>query len=106
MTNGVDLNLLIQQLPHLSKVATAVHTHPEVQKQAIFEQALEKQQQIKDQVQEALKKQPSKGVERDGGGGQSAAWFGQEHPAEEQKQEESPASNASPWMGNLVNIKV
>lgn len=106
MANGVDLNLLIQQLPHLSKVATAVHTHPEVQKQAIFEQALEKQQQIKDQVQEAMKKQPSKGVERDGGSGGQSAWFGQEQPSGEEPREESPASNASPWMGNLVNIKV
>ncbi len=105
MANGVDLNLLIQQLPHLSKVATAVHTHPEAQKTANFEQALEKQQQIKDQVQETLKTQQGKDVERDGGGS-GQAMYGQDRPPGEEQPEEFPASNASPWMGNLINIKV
>lgn len=106
MTNGVDLNLLIQQLPHLSKVATALHAHPEVQKTANFEQTLVKQQQVKDQVQEVIKPQSGKSVDRDGGGGGQDTLFGQERPPGDQQEQEPTASNASPWMGNLLNIKV
>ena len=67
---------------------------------------MEKQAEIKDQVQETLKKQPGKAVDRDAGSGGQSTYFSHERQPGEEQPEEAPASNASPWMGNLVNIKV
>jgi|UPI0003F5D21B hypothetical protein len=105
--NMVDLNLLIQQLPHLSKVATALRTHPDQQRAALFEKAVQQHELSKEQVQEIERTEKSKLVDREGaGGGQQGDAGTRQHSKGDSSEEMNTASNASPWTGNLINIKI
>ena len=107
MANDVDLILLIQQLPHLSKIVTASYVHPETQRANLYEQVQENQELSHDQVQEIEKKEKSKQVEEDdANSGQQMHGGEHEHHEAEPEEPDQPASNASPWSGNLLNLKV
>ncbi|EPR42435.1 hypothetical protein dsx2_2824 [Desulfovibrio sp. X2] len=106
MGNDVDLILLIQQLPHLSKIVTASHVHPETQRANLYEQVQEHQELSHDQVQEIEKKEKSKQVEEDDSNSGQQMHGEHERREEEPEEPDQPASNASPWSGNLLNLKV
>lgn len=107
MTN-LNITTLIAQLPYLSNVAHAEAVHPEVQQAATAQMA---QQALKDQNEQVQKIDAQDGSEpisdederRRGRGGQRRAQRRAAPPAQE---EPVVVSNASPWVGLLVNTKV
>ncbi|MFW5487195.1 MAG: hypothetical protein ACNI3A_02035 [Desulfovibrio sp.] len=107
MAGGIDLTTLIAQLPHLSKLVTAEHTHPGVQRTLLFQNALQAAQKSRDQVEKIHQAELTPRVkdeqrQRDHSEEQELA---QDEPKEENTNS-SKASNASPWSGNILDIEV
>ncbi len=108
MAGGIDLTTLIAQLPHLSKIATAEHSHPGVQKTLLFQNALVTAQQGREQVEkvhqtEATRKVKEKQKQRNH---QEQQGFTPKEESQKEDDDVPTASNASPWSGNILNIKV
>lgn len=104
-TSPIELPLLIAQLPHVQKLANAEQVNPEVQR-SLFAPLIAKHVREDDntKVGKVDKKDEAQAVDRDGshgGGGQSGRKrSGKDHD------EETNASDPSPWSGNIVDMKV
>lgn len=108
MAGGIDLTTLIAQLPHLSKIVTAEHTHPGVQRTLLFQNALDAVQQGKEQVEQVQQSASSRKVKEEK---RQRNHPEQQHfvSVEDDEEEEPPstnASNASPWSGNILDLEV
>ena len=103
----LDLPILISQLPYVQKIAHAEKAKPEIQQQLFGPLIKEHVRQQEGTVQQVETKTRTDPIERDGKNNQQQA--SPERNKREQDDEESPdtgASNASPWAGNIVNVKI
>ncbi|MES9995515.1 hypothetical protein [Desulfovibrio aminophilus] len=102
----LDLPILISQLPYVQKVVHAEQAKPEAH-QSLFAPLLHrKMREEKETVQQVEQSEAADPVDRDGGGqsrGQPQEQYRERAPASEQ---EALASNASPWTGNIINVKI
>lgn len=108
MTTPLDYPTLISQLPQVSKLVNAEMLHPELYRELnapLMEQKLREEQA---KVQQVEKTDRSSAVDRDGHNASGGGGGGPHHERKEREpaEDEGLASNASPWSGNLINIKI
>lgn len=108
-TTPLDLPILISQLPHLQQIAGPQHMPHEAQ-QVLFGQLVAEQQRKEEhKVQTVEKEEGLDAMGRDSGGNKNA---GQQLPQRQRRPQPQPepaaaqASNASPWSGNIINVKI
>lgn len=103
----LDLPILISQLPYVQKIAHAEKAKPEIQ-QLLFGPLI--REQVKRQeglVQQVEKKTQTDPIDRDGRNNeQQATSERKKKDTDEEDSPESGSSNASPWAGNIVNVKI
>ena len=104
----LDLPVLISQLPFVQKIAHAEKAKPEIQQQLFGPMIQEQVKKREGTVQQVGKKTRTDPVDRDGHNGerQQAASERKHGEGEEEENPETGASNASPWAGNIVNVKI
>lgn len=110
-SSPLDLPILISQLPNAQQLLGPLHVPAEAQ-QALFGQLVAENQRKQEQtVQEVDKGEGMDAMGRDSGGNKNAS----QHAPRRQKpaatsadaQDASGASsNASPWSGNIINVKI
>ncbi|NDV20592.1 hypothetical protein GO013_14365 [Pseudodesulfovibrio sp. JC047] len=103
----LDLPILISQLPYVQKIAHAENAKPEIQRQLFGPLIREQIQKQEGLVQQVEKNANTAQVDRDGHNNEhQPPPF--EHKEKEQDAEpsEGGASSASPWAGNIVNVKI
>lgn len=104
----LDLPVLISQLPFVQKIAHAETAKPEVQQRLFGPMIQEQLKQREGKVKQVGKKTATDPVDRDGHNDEKQQAMS-ERKGKEEGEEESPdtgASNASPWAGNIVNVKI
>lgn len=108
-TTPLDLPILISQLPNLQQIAGS-HIIPQDAQQALFGQMVADNQRKDDQkVQEVEKKERLEAVGQEAGGKNSAAGYPRQRrrpPPENTPAPDTQSSNASPWAGNIINVKI
>lgn len=106
-TSPLDYPVLISQLPIAGKLVNAEQLSPELRRE-MFQPIL--QQQLKEEaqtVQQVEKKQRTSAVTREGhGGGGQTPRQEREGKEKDREEEQATASNASPWSGNIINVKI
>lgn len=105
----LDLPILFSQLPHVQKLANAELAKPELQKQLFGPMIAENlRKQGREQVQNIEKKDKTDAIDRDGSNKQEQEFQnpdkGKNKEAAEEQQ--TTTSNASPWAGNIINVKI
>jgi hypothetical protein len=107
-TTPLDLPILISQLPFVQKIAHAEKATPEIQKMLFGPLITEHLRKNEGKVQEVSKKEETAPVDRDGQQNQQhqAASDKKRKEKDEEDSPETGASNASPWSGNIVNVKI
>jgi hypothetical protein len=105
----LDLPILISQLPNMQQIAGS-HIIPQDAQQALFGQMVaEHQRDDGKKVQEVEKKEGLEAVGQESGGKNSSAAFSRQRrrPSQETLPEpDTQSSNASPWAGNIINVKI
>ncbi len=105
----LDLPILISQLPNMQQIAGS-HIIPQDAQQALFGQMVADHQRIDDQkVQEVEKKERLEAISQEAGGKNSSPGFSRQRrrpPPEPQPAPDTQSSNASPWAGNIINVKI
>lgn len=103
----LDLPGVIAQLPLAQKLVNAEQAKPEVQRD-IFGPMITEQQRLQDsKVQQVKKKEAAEAVSRDGGNQEQGQQdVGERKEKQEPEEQETLSSNASPWAGNIINIKI
>ncbi|KAB1443649.1 hypothetical protein [Pseudodesulfovibrio senegalensis] len=105
-SSPLDLPVLISQLHYVQKFAHAEQTSPALQKQLFGPIIAEHlRQQGKEQVQNIDPKEKTNAVDRDGKGN-TPQQHAEEQKEQKEKEQETITSNASPWAGNIVNVKI
>lgn len=103
----LDLPVIISQLHYVQKFAHAEQAKPEIQKQLFAPVIAEHlRKQGKEQVAAVDKKEKTDSVDRDGAQQNQQHMAGERRKKEKQEDEEMLTSNASPWTGNIVNVKI
>lgn len=106
-TTPLDLPILISQLPFVQKIAHAEKAKPEVN-QMLFGPLIQEQlRQQEGTVQQVQKKTATDPVDRDGH--QEQRQEASPDHKDKEREEDDPdtgASSASPWSGNIVNVKI
>ncbi len=107
-SSPLDLPVLISQLHHVQKIANAELVKSDIQKQIFAPMLAEHlRKQGKEQVQSIDKKEKAEAVDRDGSNKQKQEFQSRKKKEEEsQLSEETTTSNASPWAGNIINVKI
>jgi hypothetical protein len=112
-SSPLDLPILISQLPNVQQILGPQHIPHEAQ-QVLFGQMVAENQRKEDQnVQEVQKEGGLDPLGRDSGGNNKQA----QQQAQRQAQHRAPpetdqtigstsSSNASPWSGNIINVKI
>ena len=104
----LDYPVLISQLPIAGKLVNAEQLSPELRRE-IFQPILQRQLREEAQtVQQVEKEERTSTVKRDARGGGQNPTPGKDREQKHEAEEESPAtaSNASPWSGNIINVKI
>ena len=103
----LDLPILISQLPFVQKIAHAEKAKPEIN-QLLFGPLIQKQlRENQGTVQQIEKQSEVDPVNRDGhNNAQQDASPDRERKEPEDESPDTGASNASPWAGNIVNVKI
>lgn len=107
----LDLPILISQLPNAQQFMGPQHVPHEAQL-ALFGQLVAENQRKQEQgVQEVDKSDGTEPLGRDSGGNKNASQHAprqaRQHPAGTDDSETLGASsNASPWSGNIINVKI
>jgi hypothetical protein len=101
---------MVSQLPNLQQIALAHNAPPEAQ-QVLFGQMVADNQRKEDQkVQVVEKKEGIEPLSHDSGGNKNAQQFArqQRHRPSPEAETDTPtqSSNASPWAGNIINVKI
>jgi hypothetical protein len=106
----LDLPILISQLPNLQQIMGPQHVPPEAA-QAQFGQLVADNQRKEEQTVQVVEKDEGlEAMSRDTGGNKTP----QQHvpqrphrhaPADEDASDQQ-TSNASPWTGNIINVKI
>ena len=113
MASGpLDLPILISQLPNAQQLLGPQHVPAEAQ-QALFGQLVAENQRKQEQtVQEVNKGEGMDAMGRDSGGNKNASQHAPRRPKTATTPEDSQSdlggtsSNASPWSGNIINVKI
>lgn len=113
MSSGpLDLPILISQLPNAQQLLGPLHVPAEAQ-QALFGQLVAENQRKQEQtVQEVDKGEGMDAMGRDSGGNKNASQNAPRRPRVAPAADEAQAdpggasSNASPWSGNIINVKI
>ncbi|WP_319467186.1 hypothetical protein [uncultured Pseudodesulfovibrio sp.] len=103
----LDLPVLISQLPYVAKIAHVEKAKPEIHQQLFGPMMAEHVQKNQSKVQQVNKKERTDPVDRDGRKNEQQAQS--ERRKKEEEPDDSPetgASSASPWSGNIVNVKI
>ena len=108
-STSLDLPILISQLPNMQQIAGS-HIIPQDAQQALFGQMVADHQRVDDQkVQEVEKKEALEAVDHENGGKNSSPGYSgrrRRPPPETMPQPDTQSSNASPWAGNIINVKI
>jgi hypothetical protein len=106
----IDMATVLSQIPHVQNVAGAQQSIPAAQQAAIataVQQAFETQ---KKQVKKIEKHEPLEALtkDREKNKGKHYATFGKKSGEDESAKQpvETTASNASPWSGNIIDVKI
>ena len=104
----LDLPILISQLPFVQKIAHAEKAKPEIQQQLFGPMIQEKVKNREGTVQQVEKKTQTDPIDRDGHNdeNQQALSDRKHKDTDEEEHPDTGASNASPWAGNIVNVKI
>lgn len=101
----MSLNLIVTQTPLVGEISTAMQTHPEVQQVMAQAQAVEEHKHDRQHVQKSEKKDASKSVDPEGG--QSGSHFlGHKHERKHDDKPPEDEKHASPWAGNIIDMKI
>jgi hypothetical protein len=105
----LDLPILISQLPNMQQIAGS-HIIPQDAQQALFGQMVADHQRTDDKkVQEVEKKEGMEAIGPDHGGKNSSPGNQRQRrrpPPENLPAPDTQSSNASPWAGNIINVKI
>ena len=104
----LDLPILISQLPFVQKIAHAEKAKPEIN-QLLFGPVIQEQLRKREgMVQQVEKKTEIDPINREGHNDnrQEASSDGKRKDTDEEDSPDTGASNASPWAGNIVNVKI
>ena len=107
MGTPIDLPILFSNIPAVAKMTNADFTQSGTQQAMLGPHLAEQMEQLKSQVQEIEKSDDVEAVDEEGHQEQQAG--GRKRRAkQEEPEEEAPttASNASPWTGNILNLKI
>lgn len=107
MSTSINLPVLLAQLPHLAKIASAHQNSPLAQAEFAEQLAREQQERAKDQVQKTDKQEKTTVTgdqKRNEGQKQKASDKREHEPEKEQEEEQIPLK--SPWAGNIINLKI
>ena len=103
----LDLPVLLSQTPYVAKIVHVEAHKPEIQQQ-LFGPLIDAHiRENESKVREVNKKEKAEAVDRDGHQQQQHA--APDRKREKKQEEESPdtgSSSASPWAGNIVNVKI
>ena len=103
----LDLPILISQLPFVQKIAHVERAKPDIQQQLFGPMIQEQVKNREGTVQQVEKKSQTDPIYRDSRKDekqQASSDRQQKDPDEEDP--DTGASNASPWAGNIVNVKI
>lgn len=111
-SSPLDLPILISQLPNAQLLLGPQHAPAEAQ-QALFGQLVADNQRKQEQtVQEVDKGEGMDAMGRDSGGNKNASQHAPRPPRTAENQHSAQpdpggaSSNASPWSGNIINVKI
>lgn len=108
-TTPLDLPILISQLPNMQQIAGS-HIIPQDAQQALFGQMVaDQQRKVEQTVQEVEKKEGLEAIGPEHGGNKSSSGNMRQrrrHPQENEPAPDTQSSNASPWAGNIINVKI
>ncbi len=108
-TTPLDLPILISQLPNMQQMAGS-HIIPQDAQQALFGQMVaDQQRKVEQTVQEVEKKEKLEAISEEAGGKNSAPGYTRQRrrpPPETLPEPDTQSSNASPWAGNIINVKI
>ncbi|WP_419788084.1 hypothetical protein [Pseudodesulfovibrio sp.] len=104
----LDLPVLISQMPYVAKLAHVENARPEIQNQLFGPMINEHIRKNEAKIQQVDKKEKTDPVDRDGHHSHQQQSMSNQNSKE--KKEETPnetgPSSASPWSGNIVNVKI
>lgn len=107
MPSPLDLPLLISQLPYVQKVAHVEQAKSEEKLNSFAPLVDQKVREGKEKVQEVGHPDKAEAVDRDGGQHRRQPEGQMRERSPSSKGEEEPlSSNASPWTGNIINVKI
>jgi hypothetical protein len=105
----LDLPILVSQLPNLQQIAGS-HIIPQEAQQILFGQMVaEHQRKDEQKVQEVEKKESLEALDHETGGKNSSPGYSRQRrrtPSEPLPEPDTQSSNASPWAGNIINVKI
>jgi len=108
----LDLPILISQLPNLQQIIGPQHVPHEAQQVLFGQMVAENQRKEEHNVQEVKKEDGLDAMGRESGGNKEAqqqAQARQPRPKSAQTpdaEQTGQSSNASPWTGNIINVKI
>lgn len=110
-TTPLDLPVLISQLPNLQQIMGPQHVPHEAQ-QVLFGQLVAENQRKEEQTVQVVDKEDGlDAMGRDSGGNKNASHQPQRrqqqgHASDPDQAAGTQSSNASPWTGNIINVKI
>lgn len=107
--NPLDMPIIVSQLPNLQQMAHAAHTATETQQVLFGQLVADNQRKQEHTVQEVEKKDGLEAMGKDSGGNANTPGFARQQrhrPPPEDEQQPTQTSNASPWTGNIINVKI
>ena len=107
--NPLDMPILVSQLPNLQQMAHAGQAAAESQQVLFGHMVAENQRQNEHKVQEVEKKEGVEAMGKDSGGNTNTPGFARQNrhrPPPQGEEQSTQSSNASPWDGNIINVKI
>ncbi|GAB6125546.1 hypothetical protein [Humidesulfovibrio idahonensis] len=112
-SSPLDLPILISQLPNVQQVLGPQHIPHEAQQVLFGQMVAENQRKEEHNVQEVEKDEGLAAMGRDTGGNNKQAQQQAQRQAKPKHAAETDqtigatsSSNASPWSGNIINVKI
>ncbi|MEW5772181.1 MAG: hypothetical protein AB1916_01535 [Thermodesulfobacteriota bacterium] len=105
MSTSINFPVLLAQLPHLQELAGADKARPEMA--AAFNEQLAAEAQKKDNEQvQKVEKQEKLDAAGDKPPDERPGYRGSRRQRKQPEPEEDDSRSASPWAGNILNLKV
>lgn len=111
-SNPLDLPILISQLPNVQQLMGPQHIPHEAQQVLFGQLVAENQRKLEQSVQEVDKGEGMEAMGRESGGNKNASQHapqrppGLKHATDQGDDPAASSSNASPWSGNIINVKI